>query len=305
MERKYFGINEGNAKVAHDMMSFRDYKTGSTTADYTAACDEVYDLAEKVAANYPRQAERAEYLAQKYARKLAEYINRDNAIGMMCPSVMISGAGNFPTRKKAKQNAAWERNHELYQYIEEIKDKIRGLWRADKIIKSGEADAIERLEEKLADRKELQEKMREANKAIRMKDIEAGNEALALLGFSEKLIKTLRTPDFAGRVGYPSYELSNNNAEIHRLEQRLESLKAAKEKESTEKEYDGFRVVENTENMRIQIFFDSIPDPEIRDILKHHGFKWAPSQEAWQRQLTTNGKYALKGVLEKLENMAV
>ena len=31
--------------------------------------------------------------------------------------------------------------------------------------------------------------------------------------------------------------------------------------------------------------------------LKSHGFKWAPSKMAWQRQLTSNALYSLKSVL--------
>ena len=55
--------------------------------------------------------------------------------------------------------------------------------------------------------------------------------------------------------------------------------------------------------MRYQIIFDGKPDAEIRTLLKSNGFKWAPSQGAWQRQITSNGKWALKKVVEKLKEM--
>ena len=80
-------------------------------------------------------------------------------------------------------------------------------------------------------------------------------------------------------------------------------MRAVKEKGSSEQEYRTFKVVENTEAMRYQIIFDGKPEPEIRDLLKGHGFKWAPSQGAWQRQITANGRYALKEVVEKLKEM--
>ena len=123
------------------------------------------------------------------------------------------------------------------------------------------------------------------------------------MGYSEKSIKTLREPDFCGRVGFPAYELSNNNANIHRVEERLKSLKAAKERGSSEQEYKTFKVVENTEAMRYQIIFDEKPEADVRTLLKSNGFKWAPSQGAWQRQITPNGKWALKRVIEKLKEM--
>ena len=55
--------------------------------------------------------------------------------------------------------------------------------------------------------------------------------------------------------------------------------------------------------MRLQIIFDGKPDPEVRAVLKKNGFKWAPSQGAWQRMLNSAGKYALNRVKEELEVM--
>ena len=45
------------------------------------------------------------------------------------------------------------------------------------------------------------------------------------------------------------------------------------------------------------------PEPEVRDILKSNGFRWAPSVGAWQRQLNNNGKYAVERVIRELEEM--
>ena len=68
-------------------------------------------------------------------------------------------------------------------------------------------------------------------------------------------------------------------------------------------EKDGFKVVENVEAMRLQIIFDGKPEADVRAVLKKHGFKWAPSQGAWQRMLNPAGKYALNRVKEELEVM--
>ena len=299
-ERKYFHINESSARTAHNMMSMRDYSEGSTTAGYRSEVDKAYDIADKVAEKKPEEAERAYRLAERYSKKMAEYYNKESSIGMMCPSVMISGAGNFPVKKKERQLAAWERNHEFYQYVQGILAKIENILYGREIIKSDDERAIEKLEEKLEDMKKLQEDMKAANKALRLKDKEAGNDQLREMGYSEESIEELRKPDYLGRVGYPNFQLSNNNANIHRVEERLKRLKAVKERGSSEQEYKTFKVVENTEAMRYQIIFDGKPDAEIRTLLKSNGFKWAPSQGAWQRQITSNGKWALKKVVEKL-----
>lgn len=304
-ERMYYAINEKSAKQAHNMMSFSDYKEGSKTAEYHGYVDEAYDLADKIADARPNQAERIYSMAARYSKKMAEYINRESSIGCMCPSVMISGAGHFPVKKKEKQNQAWEKNHEFYQETQKILDKMKSILNGKGIIKSGDEDAIERLEEKLEALKDAQETMKTVNKALRMKDAGKGDEELRNMGYSDEEIKKFREPDFCGRVGFPNYALQNNNANIRRVEDRLQSLKSAKEKGTQETENKFFRVVENTEIMRLQIFFDDKPDAEVREILKANGFRWAPSLSAWQRQLTSNAKYSLNRVIEQMNKREV
>lgn len=305
MERIYYTINEETAKQAHRMMSMRDYKPLSKTEEYRMLCDKAYDLADKIATKKTSQAERAYSLAERYARKLAANINKHSSIGCMCPSIMISGGSNFPVRKKEKQDRAWEKNMEEFAQIQSILKRMESILYGNESIKSGDEDAIEKLEEKLEDLKEKQELMKMSNKAIRIKDTAKGDEQLRILGYSEEQIKELREPDFCGRVGFPQYKLQNNNANIHRVEKRLNSLKEMKKEgiqETEQQLVDGTlcKVVENTEIMRLQLLFEGKPEPEVRDILKKHGFRWAPSQSAWQRQLTINAKYALKKALEEL-----
>lgn len=300
-ERIYYEINEQSARTAHEMMSMQEYKEGSKTREYRNLVDNAYDLAGQVEEKRPLQSERAYKLAERYSRKMAEYFNKDSAIGCRCPSVLISGAGNFPVKKKEKQVQAWENNYQFYQETQKLISKIKSILYGKDIIKSGDSDAVERLEEKLAGLKEDQERMKVANKFIRLKNVEKGNEGLTNMGYSEKEIKELREPDFCGRVGYPPYMLQNNNANIHRVEGRLKQLKAAKERGSRKEENRYFRVVENTEIMRLQIFFDEKPVQDIRSILKKNGFKWSSKNGCWQRQLTDNVRYSLERIKKEIK----
>lgn len=43
------------------------------------------------------------------------------------------------------------------------------------------------------------------------------------------------------------------------------------------------------------------PKESIREILKNNGFKWSPKNGCWQRQLNNNSKFALKRVLNMIE----
>lgn len=300
-ERIYYEINEQSARTAHEMMSMQEYKEGSKTREYRNLVDNAYDLAGQVEEKRPLQSERAYKLAERYSRKMAEYFNKDSAIECRCPSVLISGAGNFPVKKKEKQVQAWENNYQFYQETQKLISKIKSILYGKDIIKSGDSDAVERLEEKLAGLKEDQERMKVANKFIRLKNVEKGNEGLTNMGYSEKEIKELREPDFCGRVGYPPYMLQNNNANIHRVEGRLKQLKAAKERGSRKEENRYFRVVENTEIMRLQIFFDEKPVQDIRSILKKNGFKWSSKNGCWQRQLTDNARYSLERIKKEIK----
>lgn len=303
MERVYYNINETSARTAHQMMSFSDYEEGSKTTEYKGYVDRAYELADKIASARPDQADRVYSMAGRYSKKMAEYINRDIQIGCMCPSVMVSGAGNFPVRKKEKQNQAWEKNYQFYNEVQGILEKMKNILYGKEQIMSGDQDAIEKLEEKLESLKENQDRMKAANKAIRLKDVEKGNELLRDMGYSDEKIKQLREPDFCGRVGYPDFILQNNNANIHRIEKRIKDLRAMKDRGTMEAENQFFKIVENTETMRLQLFFEGKPEPEVREVLKRNGFRWAPSQLAWQRQLTNNAKYALERVIEKLKEM--
>ena len=128
-------------------------------------------------------------------------------------------------------------------------------------------------------------------------------EHILSMGYTDEQIAQLREPDFCGRIGFPDYILTNNNANIRRLEGRIKSLQKTKSQGTQESENKFFKVKENVEAMRIQLFFEGKPEPEVRDILKSNGFRWAPSVGAWQRQLNNNGKYAVERVVRELEEM--
>lgn len=289
----YHTINEEAATRANDMNSFRDYKAGSATAEYRRMVDAATELAERQKQRVdPMYHEKIDRLLEIYCRKLAENMNASYSIEARCPSILISGGGNFPVRKKERQNAARDRNLEEWNYIQGLLDKIRSVGTGG--ISSDDPQAVEKLEAKLAALEKHQELMKAANVAIRMKDPTEGDAKLAELGYTPEDIAKLREPDFCGRIGYPAYLLQNNNANIRRIRGRIEELKKRTENTPEGWEFDGGRVVVNTTENRLQIIFDGKPDADIRTELKGEGFRWAPSQGAWQRQLTDNAMRAAR-----------
>lgn len=289
---KYYPINEDLARRAKEMNSFSDYKAGSATESYRTAVDEAVKIAEAQKAKVdPMYHEKIDSLLDTYARKLADNLNDGYRIAASCPSIMIAGGSNFPVRKKEKQNAASDRNMQEYREIQGLIDKIRSVGTGG--ISSDDPNALDKLRDKLNRLVKHQELMKAANAAIRMKDKEKGDAKLAELGYTPEEINELRMPDFCGRIGYPSYELSNNNANIKRVKERILELEKRQSSPAPEGwTFDGGEVVMNTDENRLQIIFDGKPDEEIRGKLKSNGFRWAPSQGAWQRQLTDNAIYA-------------
>ncbi len=303
MERKYYTIDEKAARQAQGMWSFSDYVTGSKTAEYKQLVDKAYDLADQAAGEKPDRAEEVYSLADRYARKLADNFNADSRINLMCPSVMIAGPANFPVRKKEKQNRAAERNHQEYQNIQKYLEKIRKILYGSDIIKSDDKDAVEKLQEKLDSLQKKQEQMKAVNAYYRKHKTLDGCPELSPEDI-EKLKQAMKADWHYQDKPYLSFELSNNNQNIHATKARLERLKAVKEKDTTDYDMEHFKVVENTEMMRLQLFFDGKPDAEIREAVKHNGFKWSPKNKCWQRQLTNNAKYSLKCLIKQLDQLA-
>ena len=295
---KYYEINEEAARRAKDMNSFNGYTEGSATASYRRYVDEASELAEKCKKSIdPMYHEQIDALLDRYAKRLAENLNSANAIDARVPSVMIAGPANFPVRAKEKQNAARDRNMEEYNEIRGLLEKMRSVGHGG--IQADDPKAIEKLREKICGAEVMQEHMKIVNAYYRKHKTLEGCDALSDKEARE--ITTSMARDWRTDPSpFASYELTNNNANIRRMRERLEQLEKAKNTETKEHDINGIRVVENTEAMRIQLFFPGKPDDATRTLLKSNGFLWAPSVGAWQRQLTSNGRYACKMVLKQI-----
>lgn len=304
IERKYYPINENTARTAKNINSFSEYVEGSATAEYKAYVDRVYDVVDKIAEEKPHLLERATGKAERYSRKLAEYYNDYYRNEASCPSVLISGGSNFPVRKKNKQNSRRDTLHKTWQYLEDYAQKITHLLTMEQPILSNDENAIELLEEKLKDLTETQERMKAVNAYYRKEKTLDGCEEL-----TDDMRREIEADWARGwYVGtpFPAYALSNNNANIKRTKDRLERLKKEKSKETTENEVadlPGVTLKENIEEMRLQLFFEGKPEPEVRDILKRQAFKWSPRNGCWQRQLTNNARWAAKQAIEEIKKL--
>ncbi len=237
----------------------------------------------------PSFHEKIDGLLDAYARKLAANMNKGYEIAGRVPSIFIAGGSNFPVGKKEKQNAAADKNMEEYREIQGLLDKIRSTGMGG--ISADDPNAVSKLESKLAKLEQAQETMKAVNAYYRKHKTLDGCPHLSPEQI-EKLKASMSGNYRANPKPFESYQLSNNNAEIRRLKDRITALTRRKELGYVGWEFDGGRVEANTADNRLQIFFDEKPDKEIREELKGNDFRYAPSAEAWQRQLNDNAIYA-------------
>lgn len=152
-------------------------------------------------------------------------------------------------------------------------------------------NAIEKLTIKLGECERLQDLMKEVNTYYRKNGRIIGCPCL-----SEKqaidLDESMRRRYPMHTQPYPQYALANNNAEIRRLKKRIEEISRDKEAGFVGWQFEGGEAVANDELCRLQLVFDEKPTEEQIYKLKLNGFKWSPTNRAWQRQLNQSAIYA-------------
>lgn len=181
---------------------------------------------------------------------------------------------------------------------DEKADYYEGKARAaanNRAISSDDPDAVQKLQEKLTALEKLQAKMKTTNAYYREHQTCRGCEGITDEE-AARLDQRVKDGYSWETAPYPAYALSNNNQEIHRIKKRLETLTQNREVGFQGWEFDGGKVVANDDKNRLQIFFDEIPPAEVREALKGHGFRWARSEGAWQRQLSSNAIYAARHI---------
>lgn len=152
-------------------------------------------------------------------------------------------------------------------------------------ISGDDPDAVEKLEAKLSKLQAAQEEDKALNAYYRKHKTVKGFPGISdeEAACADKELSEMRE---AIRRPVPAWQLSNRNAEIKRIKDRLARLRQVDEMKHTEIEFDGGTIVTNEEINRVQILFDEKPDEATRSKLKTYGFRWSRSEGAWQTQRT-------------------
>lgn len=225
-----------------------------------------------------------------------------------CASSMITGPAKFNVEKNRRANDRERKvSDELMAYVERVRKAIDKQnnpqnYPADPI-RSDDENAIDKLKEKLAKLQKAQDQMKACNKIVKDKKDNKIERLAEILGSKEGAEQLLK-PDFCGRLGFTSFNLTNNNAAIKTAQERIIALEKMQKVEEKEEEINGVKVIQNKEEMRLQLIFDGKPAQEMINLLKSKGFKWSPRFGAWQRLLNENCldafNYYIKPELERI-----
>jgi hypothetical protein len=238
----------------------------------------------------------------------AGYARRERAVLVAqsrIMSTMIAGGSNFPVaRMQKRNNTADKRVSEFLEWERKTLNRLRNKYDPKRIarapISSDDTDAVSKLQAKIDEAERLQELMKVANKVVRKKKLTDAEKVAGLveLGLSQAVAYKLLEPDFAGRAGFPSYRLTNNNANIRRIKQRITQLERQAQDTTTEAEIGEVKVIDNVEENRVQIIFPDKPNAEIRAKLKSNGFHWAPNWNGrpWQRKRNAQALQLAKSI---------
>lgn len=304
----YYPISEETARRAWEMCHMSEYRAGSATEEYRASVDAAAAEAEQQKKRVsPFYHDRIDGLLDAYARRLAKWYNDYNRNGASCPSVLISGASNFPVHKKEKQNAREASLWQEYDAIKQLREKITST--GDGPVNLAEPHAREILTGQLSDMQKRLEEEKAANVYYRKHKTLDGCPGITdrdrawLTRHGVFNAGENGTPLELYGVPFPSYELSSVRGKIKRIEARLAELDALDTRRADPdaaddaQTFDGGEIVRNAELNRLQIVFDHVPAAEIREALKSEGFHWSPKNKAWQRQLTDNAERAARRAL--------
>lgn len=295
---------------------YADERADQTRAAYLADMQRAAALFEDAARQHPDRKDRAADMLKDYKSGYLKRLNDYLSSHAGCASWFIVGPARFPARRQEKRRAAADkRADELHDFAtRRLARMVRLITRPPRMNAQERADDLRR---RIEQAEAEQSRMKEANKIIRDAKLAEKlknfgltvTDALVTLGIPEAEAVAIQNPKQFGGMGYQHFRLTNNGAEIRRLKKRLEVEQAkaaqAATKTAPAREYDTptegrVSYEEHPDDNRVRLIFEGKPADATRATLKAHGFRWSPTNSAWQRFLTGDGIYAAQQVLKAL-----
>lgn len=262
----------------------------------------------KQEAKRERLEARAERLRKEGAAKFESGMERLRAIPFGQPMLVDHYSYNRDRNYRRKAVGAVDKGIELQKQAAEVEARAAAVGTGG--ISSDDPDAVIKLKSELASKESNQRQMMAINKAWKKAGSPAADDLAGWQKVADDPAVMMNVNDLA-RVRellarklvvrpFPAYSLSNNNANIRRIKQRIAFLEQNAKRETKTVEANGIRMVENAEENRVQLFFPGKPAPEVRAKLKSYGFRWSPMAGAWQRQLNNRAVWVAQEIMKEL-----
>lgn len=251
------------------------------------------------------KVERFKELAQKSLNEHKKLYDKAHKLSSCIPFGQPILVGHYSENRdrnfRKKIHNTYDKSFKVLDKAKYYENKAKNT-ENNNAISSDAPDAIQLLEEKIQKLTEKQEFYKLVNKKYR-EYLKKGDKT-DFTGLEDEILEQVKNfkPDRSGLrvIPFPNYITTNNNQCIRKAKIRLEDLKRKANDVTTKQEYNGFTVVDNVEENRVQFLFDDIPDVEIRNTLKSYGFKWSPTNKAWQRM--RGCKSATESVIKFIQN---
>ena len=211
--------------------------------------------------------------------------------------ILPGRAGDYHRAAIKRYDSHMRKGVETEQKAEEYERRAEAVGSGG--ISSDDPGAIGELKRQLECLEREQKERKRVNSEYRKRGIDG------ITGIDEetrdKLKKSMAT---YGDQPFPRWSLSNSSANIRRVKRRIEQLER-RETEAPRPDIlgSGYQIREDKEENRIFVDFEKKPGPEIRIILKEHGFRWARSKGLWCRMLSESGRYMAREAHKKMEKV--
>jgi len=173
---------------------------------------------------------------------------------------------------RAKINRKYEKSFEDGKKSEYYKDKVKTI-ENNYAISQDDPEAIKRYKEKIQGLIESREET--------------------------KRLKIIQRDYSFSKEDMRSVHLTSLGAEIRRCKKKIEDLQALDKVKAEEWKNNNITLEVNKDENRIMLYFPGKPDEEIRTKLKRHGFRWSPTNQAWQSYINQwNLDFAKKEILK-------
>ena len=298
------------ARIAKYNVSFEPDKRGEQERNRFA--DAMVEMQDLIFANPNRTDDEKISFTAKVAEKACDLKKKCLNAESRCASWAVTGRGNFPVARNEKRTK-WYDNHmaRYFEYLDKMKKAIKkdSIPEDQKPVIIGQDGATEKIKKQYETHEKFHDLAKKFNRSKKADDRRDLLKQICELGgsYTRETVGDFnrgfwsaedydKIPD--ENIVHSKFFMTNSNAKLKRLKQKLEKSQFNDDNENTEEVYKGYKIEKDFNDNRIRIYTDGKPCDAMRTKLKQNGFRYSPRNEAWQRQITRNAIIAVRQVID-------